>query len=92
VDVNNGEVLASIDVTLPANFTLPDDYVAEYLFYMSNRTTNLKREFNFCYSRGYTEFMNGINRWVTVKPWQREAMEHAEAKLIAYVASLLSPK
>jgi len=33
-----------------------------------------------------------INRWVTVKPWQREAMEHAEAKLIAYVASLLSPK
>lgn len=78
VDVNSGEVLASYDLSMPANFTLPEDYQARYLYTpVENRLTKSKLigEYTFSYDGN---------------SWLPRAMERAENKVMAHIAASIA--
>jgi hypothetical protein len=89
VDVENGEVLATVNVLMPANCALPDDYVATYRLY-NNGNLMLEKESTFPYVVVRPQVIGGISTMVSDSPWLTGSYRRAEAKMIAYVAGLIS--
>lgn len=83
VNVENGEVLATLDVILPANYTLPEDYVAKYTV-MSGGNPKLSStsEVNFIYIKK--------TQYQTSYPWLEESKNASEKKLLPYIAKKIS--
>lgn len=83
VDVENGEVLATLEVLLPANYALPEDYVVSVVI-MSGGKPKLKQssEVNFKYAE--------VGQYKTSYPWLDESMHKSEMKLLTYVAQIIS--
>jgi len=72
--VDTGETLASFDISMPANFTLPQDYKAKYKFDpIGDRLTKsrLIGEYSFVYND---------------PSWRQRAMDRTEAKVMEHMA------
>jgi len=77
LNVTTGETIASFDISMPANFTLPQDYKARYIYDpIGDRLTKSKLigEYAFVYHDN---------------SWLQRAMERTDAKVIEYVAETM---
>ncbi len=82
VDVSNGEVVASLDVRMPANFSLPRDYQAVLVIQNPNTPPLLQQETAFQYTVYEWSNTGGVWQSKTSSPWLKDAMEQTEAKVI----------
>ena len=82
VNVENGEVLATISTTMPANFALPNDYICEFALTGCKLTYRLATEKPFMYWTYGTEGKE--------YPWESQALELAESRVIKSVAEKIS--
>lgn len=77
LDVKTGETVASFDLSMPANYTLPHDYRARYMYDpIGDRLTKSKLigEYTFVYND---------------ESWLRRAMERTEGKVMEHVAATI---
>lgn len=91
VDVENGEIIASFDVKMPANFLLPRDY--EATFRVPPSEGKLKRE-NFQYERIWT-IMSPTQQQTAFSslPWwddNEDMARQVEEYVIEYVARIIT--
>jgi hypothetical protein len=82
VNVENGEVLATISTSMPANYALPQDYRCEFSCSGNNLTYRFGTEGPFSY---WTSGMNGREY-----PWEPQAFMLSETKVIKHVAEKIS--
>jgi len=82
VDVSNGEVVASLDVRMPANFSLPRDYEAQLVIQGPGIPPAIQSEPAFQYTT--IEWTNTAGVWQSrsSSTWLKDAMEQAEARVI----------
>ena len=90
VNVENGEVLATLDVSMPANYNLPENYRAKYLVYGNTANLAAGSEENFRYVVIKQETVGGILQRKPELPWFDEAQELTNQNLISYVAEQIS--
>ena len=77
INVNNGEILSTINLLLPANYALPDDYEVEFI--VRGKTTIIKRGTeSFKYKKDYWE----QRKKKVLFPWLPSVKSNVEIKAL----------